>query len=275
MFNKSKYVGDGKNDSSRRSFLKAGVATASTALAPSVVGATSQEDDPNSERADRIHDAALEIRDNTGSQERYKQFLSENADHFQSRQVSFTPDSVESDGPSSQNWSDKAISTELSISYYSDSCTYGEYYAYFDYYITVDSSYGYGEGGPDQNSISWADHHYRYEEGSAYSDDNMDNFDLYAESLNGVDWEWQDGRSCRMGCDTKEYYVGCKAEILETNQERAVQASYWDMWDDTEVCGVSFTSSGDVSFSFCTNGNSDQYGYEIEEDGDVNYECSP
>jgi hypothetical protein len=103
----------------------------------------------------------------------------------------------------------------------------------------------------------------------------MDNLHLNKESMNGIDWEWEDGFACGLGCGTKDYYVGCKAEILGTDQERGVQASYWDMWDDAEVCGVSVSSAGDVSFSFCTSGNSDQYGFIIEEDGDVNYECSP
>lgn len=257
---------------SRRKVLKIGAATASAALLPNVVGATPQRGRTTSERADRIQRAAIKLRDKTDSQAQFKRFLSKNADHFQSKQMSFTPASMRPDGPSTQSWSSDAISTDLSLTYY-DSCASGDPYAYFDFYITVDSDHGFGEGGPDQHSIGWADHHYRYEENSAYHDSNMDNLSLKKESLNGVDWEWLDGKSCNLGCGTKDYYVGCKAQLLDTYQERGVEASYWDMWDSAEVCGVSFSSSGSVSFSFCTEGNSDQYGYTIREDSDAYTGC--
>lgn len=264
-----------ENTTSRRALLTAGVATATAGLVPAIAGATGGGSPTNSEKADRIQQKALRIREQTGSQAQFKRFLSKNADHFASRQMSFTPESMQPDGPSTENWSSDAISTDLVLTYYYDSCTSGDPYAYFDYYITVDSDYGSGEGGPDQHSIGWADHHYRYEENSAYHDSDMDNLSLNKESLNGIDWEWKDGKSCAWGlCGTKDYYVGCKAQLLETDQERGVEASYWDMWEKAEVCGVSFSSSGSVSFSFCTEGKSDQYGYTIEEDSDAYNGCS-
>ena len=258
---------------SRRSVLALGAATASTALLPLGVAGATQESSSNSDRADRVQRQALDIRNRTGSQARFKQFLSKNADYFESQQLSFTPESMQPDDPSSQNWSDDAISTDLVLTYY-DSCASGDPYAYFDYYVTVDSSHGSGEPGPDQMSISWADHHYRYEQDSAYHDTDMDNLSLKKESLNGVDWEWRDGDSCSWGlCGTKDYYVGCKAQLLTTDQERGVQASYWDMWEKAKVESVTFTSSGGVAFTFSTEGKSDQYGFQIREDSDAYSGC--
>jgi hypothetical protein len=273
MFGKESSRNDTRpHTASRRSLLKAGGATVGTALVPSVVGAT-QGSPTNSERADRIQERALEIRDRTGSQEQFERYLSTNADYFASRRMSFTPASFESDA-STDNWSEDAISTDLVLTYYYDSCTSGDPYAYFDYYITVDSDYGSGEAGPDQHSIGWADHHYRYEQDSAYHDTDMDNLSLKKESLNGVDWEWKDGKSCSWGwCGTKDYYVGCKAQLLTTDQERDVDASYWDMWEEATVESVSFSSSGDVTFTFSTTGRVDQYGYQIREDSDAYVGC--
>lgn len=259
---------------SRRRLLEATVGTASVALLPGVAGATGGKSPSNSEKADRVHSKALEIRDRTGSQTQFKRFLSKHADHFQSKRLSFTPESMRPDDLSTQNWSEDAISTDLVLTYYSDYCTSGDPYAYFDYYVTVDSDYGAGEGGPDQHSIGWADHHYRYEQDSAYHDSNMDNLSLEKESLNGVDWEWEDGKSCGMGwCGTKDYYVGCKAQLLNVDQERGVDASYWDMWEEATVESVSFSSSGDVTFTFTTEGRVDQYGYQIREDSDAYSGC--
>jgi hypothetical protein len=267
-----------QSTTSRRRFLRATAGTASAALLPGLAGASGGASDgesvTNSDRADRIQRRALEIRNRTDSQARFKQFLANRADHFQSRQRSFTPESMRPDDPSTENWSEDAISTDLVLTYYYDSCTSGDPYAYFDYYITVDSDYGSGEGGPDQHSIGWADHHYRYEQDSAYHDSDMDNLSLKKESLNGVDWEWEDGTSCGFGwCGTKDYYVGCKAQLLETDQERGLDASYWDMWEEAKVESVSFSSSGDVSFTFTTEGRVDQYGYQIREDSDAYSGC--
>lgn len=261
-----------KNVTSRRSLLKIGAAAASVAAAPGIVGATSGGRPSNSERADRIHSKALKIRERTGSQERFKEYLSNHADHFQSHQQSFQVGS--DDGVSSQEWRSTAFDNDLMLTYY-DSCASGDPYAYFDYYITIDSGEGWGEGGPDQISLGWADHHYRYEEGSAYYDSDMDNMSLKKESLNGVDWEWKDGKSCYNYCGTKDFYVGCKAQLLTTDQERAVEANYWDMYDRATVDSVSFSSSGDISFTFSTTGNQDQHAYKIEEDSDAYSGCAP
>ena len=255
-----------KTQPSRRSVLKAGVA--SIVLTPATIGAAARQGESNKERADRIHDTALEIRDRTGSKEKFKRFLQNNADKFVDKQMSFTPGSAIPDGPSVENWSEDAIETDLSLSYYTDSA--GDEYANCHYDITVERGLGdHGEGGPDQMSISWADHHYRYVQDSEYYDPDMDNMGLKEESLNGVDWYWEDGKSCYYYCSTRDFYVGCQVKLLETVQERAVQASYWDVWDDAYVCGVSFSTSGDVSFQLCNEGRIDQYGFEIAEEGDV------
>ncbi|WP_276300639.1 hypothetical protein [Halorussus lipolyticus] len=264
---------DRKPTTSRRNLLRVGTTAVATGVVPGIVSANDGQP-TNSERADRVHQQALSVRDRTGSQRRFKQFLSKRADYFANKRMSFTPASFEADAPSTQNWSSDAISTDLTLTYYYDSCTSGDPYAYFDFYITVDSEYGRGEGGPDQHSIGWADHHFRYEQDSAYHDSDMSNLSLEKEALNGVDWSWKDGKSCGLGtCGTKDYYVGCKAQLLTTDQERGVEASYWDMWKDAKVESVSFTSSGSVSFTFTQEGRTDQYGYQIREDSDAYSGC--
>lgn len=256
------------NATSRRALLKMGATVAAAGLGPSVAVASSETP---SERADRIYEQALRIREQTGSQRRFQSFLSKHADYFRSRKRTFTPNSG---GVSTENWSESAITTDLTLTYYYDSCTSGDPYAYFDLSVTVDSADDSGEGGPDQISIGWADHHYRYEQDSAYHDSDMDNLSLNKEALNGVDWEWKDGKSCGLGfCGTKDFYVGCKAQLLQTDQERGVEASYWDMWNEATVESVTFTSSGSVAFTFTTEGRTDQYGYQIREDSDAYSGC--
>lgn len=263
-----------KTTSSRRKVLKIGGAIAFSNVVSSVAGATKQAEQNASTRADKIHNAALEIRDKTGSQAKFKEFLARKSDYMKSKQLSFTPDSMKTDGPSTQSWSDNAISTNLTLSYYYDRCTSSEPYAYFDYYITVNSDYGDGEPGSDQHTIGWNDTHYRYITNSAYSDDSMDNLTLATESRNGIDWEWDDTKACDLGlCGTKDYYVGCKAKLLETHQSRAVEASYWDVYKEAEVCKVSFDSSGTVELTFCLEGETSQYGYRLKEDKDAISGC--
>jgi len=187
--------GKGESDVSRRNLIKSGGITLGTCLVPGMAGATSKDEETNSERADRIHNRARKIREKTGSQKKYKQFLSDNSDYIANKKSSFTPESMDEEGVSTQNWSEGAISTDLTLTYYYPRCA-SEPYAYIDYNVEVNSDYNdRGEGGPDQQSIGWANHHYRYIENSAYSDGGLDNLNLVRESLNGVDWEWEDGYS--------------------------------------------------------------------------------
>lgn len=267
MSGKNSDSGQERRGSTRRTFFKTGIATVGAIAGTGLVTGDSGSNSTNVSRADRNHENALRIRDETGSQEKFKRYLEDTADYFASKKMSFTPSSMEEEGPSTQSWSESKIQTDLVLTHYH--CPMSDTVAYFDYYIEVDGTYGGGEGGPDQNSISWADHHYRYQQGSAYSDSSMDNLHLKQESINGVDWEWEDGKSCYWSCGTKDWYVGCKADLLSTSQERAVQASYWDMWSQATVESVSFSSSGAVSFTFSEEGRTDQYGYQITEESDA------
>jgi len=281
-----------ETSTSRRRLLRSGVGALGATFLPTIAGASNIETkkkintidgkENNSEKADRIQAEAIAIRKSTGSQEAFKDHLRENSDYFTSRKNTFIPASSTNSGrsglKSTHSWSSDAISTELSLVYHEDCDDDGdEPYAYFDFEITLQTKGGgHGEGGPDQMSIGWADDHYRLEEGYEYSEGGMDNLHLKKRAINGVDFEWEDGYSCYWdtGCeDEKRWSVGCKAQILKTNQERGVQASYWDMYNQATVESVSFSTSGDVSFTFSEEGKSDQQGFTIKEDSDASRRC--
>lgn len=263
-----------ENSASRRTLLRAAGVTAGVVVTPTVVGAANNGGSGASERADRVHDQALLIREKTGSHQKFKRFLANNANYFKSNQTTFE---APSDGVSTREWTSEAFATvDLTLTYYYDSCTSGDPYAYFDYYVRMDTDHVHGEGGPDQLSVSWNDDHYRYEEGSAYHVENHDLVSLSKESLNGVDWEWEDGNACYFDCaNPKDFTVGCKAQLLTTDQERGVEASYWEMYQDATVSSVGFSSSGDINFSYSTTGETDQHAFKIEEDSDAASGCTP
>lgn len=278
--------------SSRRQLLKSGAGVFTMTALSTVAGGSTLKNNKkgietgdhegNSKKADRIQAEAIAIRKSTGSQEAFKNHLRENSDYFISYKDTFIPtsstNSSRSDLTTTQSWQSDAISTELSLVYHEDCDDDGdEPYAYFDLQITLQTKGGgYGEGGPDQMSIGWADDHYRLEEGYEYHSAHMDNLHLKKRAVNGVDWEWEDGWSCHYdtGCkDEKEWSVGCKTQILNTDQERGVQASYWDMYNEATVESVSFSTSGDVSFTFSEEGKADQEGFTIKEDSDASRRC--
>lgn len=266
--------GESNSYQSRRSLLKTGVVTASVSLLPTVVGATGSQP-TNEERARATHERAVRIKEKTGSRERMKQYLKENADWYKSVPHKFTlkqkDDSSSDDGMSTQSWKAETFNNSMTLTYYTDCAS--DPYANIHYDIYMDTDTGLGEDGPDQISLSWNDSHFRYNEGTANFDSDMDNFEVYDEELNGVDFQWYDGYACSAGCSDKDFWVACDAELLTTDQERAVQGEYHDMHEDAEVCSFSIDSDGTVGFTFCTAGKWDEYGRVVKEGAEAYNGC--
>lgn len=113
--------------------------------------------------------------------------------------------------------------------------------------------------------MAWNDDHYRYSEGTTYID-RCTYCSLRNRELNGVSWDWEDGNACGFGsCDTS-WSVGCRAELLDTSQERAIQGEFNHVWDDTDITGVGFSSSGGIVVRLSDSSNHEEIAYTIEEE---------
>lgn len=262
--------GESNSQHSRRSLLKTSIVTASASLLPTVVGATDNRP-TNEDRARATHEQAVRIKERTGSREQMKKYLKENSDWFKSVSHNFTPKTKDEEGMSTESWQKDTFNNSMTLTYYTDCAS--DPYANIHYDIYMDTDTGLGEGGPDQISLSWNDDHFRYNEGTAAFDSDMDNFEVFDEELNGVDFQWYDGYACSAGCSDKDFWVACDAELLTTDQERAVQGEYHDIYDDAEVCGFSVDTSGSVGLSFCTTGEWDEYGRVVKEGGEAYNGC--
>lgn len=259
-----------ENERSRRSILKAGVGVGSVAMLPGVVGAAKGRL-TNEERAAATRKQAAKIREKTGSRERMQQFLKKKSDHIRSVPHEFALARKDNDDVSADQWYDSTFSNSLTLTYYTDCAS--DPYANIFYDISMDTSTGLGEPGADQITLSWNNSHFRYNEGTADYDSNMDNLSVFDEELNGVDFEWGDGAACSFGCGDKNYWVSCDAELLTTDQERAVQAEYHDMYNSTEVSGFSVDSTGAVGFSFSTKNEWDEHARKVKEGAEAYSGC--
>lgn len=260
---------------SRRTLLKTGIGASSVALLPNIVGASKRKP-TNEERAATTRKQAGRIREQTGSRARLEKFLKERSDHMQSvshefRLISKDKDTETSDEVSTNQWYDSTFSNSLYLTYYTNCVS--DPYANIYYDISMDTSTGDGESGPDHISLSWNDDHFRYNEGTADYDSNKDHLSVYDEEFNGVDFQWKDAKACDLPCSDKNYWVSCDAELLDTTQERAVQAEYHDMYSSTTVSGVGFNTSGGVVFSFSTQNEWDQHSRKVKEGAEASSGC--
>lgn len=234
------------------------------------VGQAKKDEDPAA-RADRIHNQARHIREKTGSQEKFKKYLRNHADYFESKRTK-----QGGNGFSTSDWDESDITTDLTLTYYYDRCTGDteDPYAYFDLHVNL---YGGGdaEEGNDEITLSWNDSHYRIENNSSYSSGDTDNLSHRRQELNGTTWSYDDAAACGFGCSDRNIYVGCKAQLLNVDQERGVQGAYWDAYQKTEISGVSFGAGGGVKLTLSNETKVDQHGTVIKEDSDAIDGCSP
>lgn len=270
--------GESRRRYSRRSLLRAGVGVSSVALLPGVVGG-GEGKPTNEERAAATRERAIRIREQTGSRERMEKFFKENSDHFRSVPHDFSLVAKDNDTKmsddggevSANEWFESTFNNSLTLTYYTNCAS--DPYATIFYDIFMNTDDGIGAGGPDQISLSWNHDHFRYNEGTAAHDSDMSNLSLYDEEFNGVDWEWKDGKSCGFSCSDKDFWVTCDAELLATDQERAVQAEYHDMYDAATVSSFSVDASGGVSFTFSTTGQWDEHARKVKEGNEATYGC--
>lgn len=248
------------------------MATGSAALA-NIAGARGSGRNSNKDRADQVHEQAVQIYNSTGSKEKAREHIARNSDYVVSETRSFAPKRESDDDVSTQNWSEDAISTTLDVTHYTSDCA-SKPIASVYYWVTINSGFSdNGENGPDTITISWSDNHYLYVEGSQQYDRDYKHLSNKKESLTGFAWEYDDYSACSYGCSERNFYVYTQAYIQDTTATRAIEASYWDQWKSAEVESVSFSSSGDVTFTFSKTGRTDQYGYEVTYEWEAQNGC--
>jgi hypothetical protein len=215
---------------------------------------------------------AAKLREKADDRSPLEDLLNKRSDKMYKIEHKFSKDHSGS-GISTDHWRQTTFDNRLYMTYYTDACK-SDPYANAWYDIYMDTTEGGGEGGPDQISFSWNDDHFRYNEGTADYDSNMDNLSVYDEEFNGVDFEWEDGYACGTYCGgSKDFWVSCDAELLATNQERAIQAEYHDMWNSATVNGFSVGSGGSVGFNFSSTGEWDEYGRKVVEGNEAESGC--
>lgn len=207
---------------------------------------------------------ARKIRRRTGSQDRYLKYHQAHADGLSHNRIKKpVPGQRTDDDVSTETLSEDAVTLDLSVAYYLNENCGGEDTAQIDLHADFDTGED-GEPGEDNFAVAWNDDHYRYEEGSAYTD-SCDNCSVRDKEFNGVSFDWGDGAACWGSCHT-EFSVGCYAELYKTDQERAVKGEYNHTWSDSEITSVGFSSSGGIVVSFSDVEKSDELALDIEEE---------
>lgn len=228
----------------RRNVLKATGATITTAPIFGVVGA----------REDTVHGRSFEehaararmLRRKTGSQERFVEYHRQHASYVMHNQwTKKIPYGSDSDGPSTEELYTGESTIDITVGYYLHEGCGGEDQAHIDLHATIYTDQG-GSGEPDKDNfaVAWNDDHYRYEDGTSYID-GCAHCTTRDHEMNGVSWDWADSSACDYGCNTN-FALGCHAELLTTDQERAIQAEHNHTWQTTEITGVSFGSGGSI-----------------------------
>lgn len=235
----------------RRSYLsKAGAALVGLSTIPVV---NAKERDPR-----KIRDQARHIRAKTGSHERFVEYMRDHMDSVTTSKKEFSLPSVknqeDSDGVSTQKFeeNEEDLTAYLTLSNYYYAACGGEDYASIDYTIDVNTDdYGEGEPGLDRLTLGWNDDHYRIQYGSEYTSSNK-HLSHKESAFNGCNFRWDDNEACSYGCNVS-LSVGCDAEHLSTNQERAVRGEYHHVWNEAELSNFGVTSSGDATFSISSS----------------------
>lgn len=249
----------------RRDLLRT---TGTSITAASFVGVAAAGSSDDSGRSFEDHaDQARMIRRQTGSQEQFLRYHRAHADRVSNRQITKSvPGHKSDDGASTERLDSGNVTFDLTVAYYLQEACGGEDQAHIDLSVNVDTSWTNNDGEPDEDNVAlaWNDDHYRYEDGTAYSD-NCSNCSLRNQELNGVSWDWGDGAACWAGCDA-DFAVGCYAELLTTDQERAIQAEYNHVWNSTSITGVGFSSAGAITVTVSEESNWEEIAYEIAEE---------
>jgi len=260
----------------RRKLLKATGATVTNA---SLFGVASVREGTKHGRSFEEHAAqARKIREKTESQKRFVEYHRQHADHvshnrWKKKLPHHGSDKDDSDGPSNERLYSGESDVEITVGYYLREDCGGEDYAQIDLHADITTDQG-GDGKPDKDNfaLAWNDDHYRYEDGTAYID-SCDNCSLRDRELNGVSWDWADGNACYYSCDTS-FALGCHAELLPTDQERAIQAEHNHTWQEAEITGVGFSSGGNISVTVSSVDHWEELAYKIvEEPFDVESFC--
>lgn len=248
----------------RRTVLKAAGGTllsAGVASAPAV--ASGSRRGPS---LDEVYARARALRERTGDHELFVDYLVNRGYRMARRGETFTlphPDAG-TDEVSTQKIDKSEISTDMTLTHGCDSD-----YMYVDYHITVDASSlagAVGDGGPDEITLAWNDDHFRTVDYRWYCD--ADNGYISSTTLNGLNWRWEDGKSCYYGCNVT-FNCGGKLKKLQTSQERAVRGTYHHTWKNVEYQGFGVSSSGSVVWSFEPSQNTWEGKYETREESDA------
>ncbi len=117
---------------------------------------------------DEIYEQAKLIRDRTGSQKRFVQYLQKHTDlvRTKSNTFNFQVQDDDSSGVGTQKIASGDIHVDRTLTYQLD-CNDGYSYEYIDYSFDIGANYDEfptGNKGPDSITLSWNPNHYRTEE---------------------------------------------------------------------------------------------------------------
>ncbi|WP_276300026.1 hypothetical protein [Halorussus lipolyticus] len=244
------------NSRSRRNILRTfGAGIASTGFAGSALGAAKKEvQKKRKDSFDKAFEQARQIREKTGSQEKFVRFLTSQGFKVAREDRTFQMPTGEKGGDvSTQDFQKSELSTSMTLTEGCDSD-----YMYVDYHVDIDAdetSGPVGANGPDDITLSWDEDHFRVVDYRWYC--SADNGSIKTTALNGLDWEYKDREACPIGCDVS-WACGGKLKKKVTDQERAVRGVYHHTWNDTEFKGFGVSSGGGVVWNFAPS----EYGWE-------------
>ena len=194
---------------------------------------------------EEIYEEARRIRQKTGSQERFVEYLQTHCVGVSTSKSHFKKRNRSAESQSGDVSTEKVENADMT-----ENLTVGGDYTHTiaDYKVEIKDGYGTGEYNNDAVTISWKHADYDMGENGTHTD-NATNVHLRQSGFEGALWSFDDHNACAWGCDLW-FSVGTRMERTTTDTPRKLQATYQTVWNDsTSVTGMSVDSDGTVSLS--------------------------
>lgn len=160
---------------------------------------------------------------------------------------------------STQKLSSSDLSASINIVADHIHCDPDPYRIYAEYYFDWSVDSGFGEPEKDLFSFAWPADAFQYREDSQQSSSNV-SFDTRGNQLNGISFKFDD--TGLYGGDHEVGYGGCYiSKESGWSDSTTFAGKYIHTYQSSEICGVSFSSDGEMSFTLCNEGEKDAMGH--------------
>lgn len=180
---------------------------------------------------EEIIERAHHLREKTGSQERFLQYLRNQGLVVANRRTHYKVPAQGTDGFTTQQLDENDLTTDITLVYQYFQCSLEDIYT--EYHWTWDLDSGFGELPNDHVSMGWPLDHYNYE--SEYHGERVSHVDAHADG-GGSAWSYDDTPSGGFSKgDSHSSYAGCYLTEESTNEDRHIGAKYRHTYQEGDL----------------------------------------